>query len=74
MISLSVQASPDRQGLPSSLVPRKTISVDLNGPVWDGNLWGQTFAAMPLSTGASLTLPAYQYESGLGMFYIDVQR
>jgi len=52
---------------------KQTISVDLNGPVWDGNLWGETFAAMPLSTGASLRLPAYQYDSGLGMFYIDVQ-
>jgi hypothetical protein len=52
---------------------KKAISIDLNAPVWDGNLWGETFAAMPLSAGASLTLPTYQYDSGLGTFYIDVQ-
>jgi hypothetical protein len=52
---------------------KQPVSVNLNGPVWDGNLWGETFAAMPLGAGASLTLPTYQYDSGLGTFYIDVQ-
>jgi hypothetical protein len=52
---------------------KKTITVDLNQPVWDGNLWGLTFAAMPLRPDASLTLPTYQYDSGLGTFYVNVQ-
>ena len=50
---------------------KQPISVDLTGPVWDGNLWGETFAALPLTSGASLKLPTYQYDSGLGTFYVD---
>ena len=36
----------------------------------DGSLWGETFAALPLTSGASLKLPKYQYDSGLGTFYV----
>ena len=50
---------------------KQPIHVDLAGPVWDGNLWGETFAALPLASHAALTLPTYQYDSGLGTFYID---
>ena len=50
---------------------KQPIHVDLAGPVWDGDLWGETFAALPLASSASLTLPIYQYDSGLGKFYID---
>jgi hypothetical protein len=48
------------------------IDVALSGPVWDGNLWGETFAALPLNAGSSFTLPTYQYDSGFGMFFVDV--
>ncbi len=47
------------------------VHIELSGPVWDGNLWGETFAALPLTSGAALTLPTYQYDSGLGTFYVD---
>ena len=50
---------------------KQPVSVELSGPVWDGNLWGLTFAALPLTSGAVLTLPTYQYDSGLGRFYVD---
>jgi len=50
---------------------KQPIKVDLSGPVWDGNLWGETFAALPLTPGVTLTLPTYQYDSGLGTFYVD---
>ena len=47
------------------------IDVELSGQVWDGNLWGETFAALPLKAGSSVTLPTYQYDSGFGMFFVD---
>ncbi len=51
---------------------KKLIDVVLSGPVWEGNLWGETFAALPLATGSAMTLPIYQYDSGLSTFYVDV--
>ncbi|MET0309268.1 MAG: hypothetical protein ABW023_11225 [Sphingomonas sp.] len=42
------------------------------GSIWDGNLWGLTFAALPLAEGAHFELPFYQYDKGLGRFAIDV--
>jgi hypothetical protein len=48
------------------------IDEELNGPIWDGNLWGVTFAALPLKAGSSFTLPTYQYDSGFGMFFVAV--
>ena len=47
---------------------RTPISVKTEGPVWDGNLWGLTFAALPLRQSSSFELPMYQYDSGLGAF------
>lgn len=47
---------------------RAPVSVKTDGPVWDGNLWGLTFAAMPLQEGSTFELPMYQYDSGLGAF------
>lgn len=40
--------------------------------VWDGNLWGLTFAALPLAEGAHFTLPYYHYDKGMGQFTLDV--
>ncbi len=51
---------------------KQPIDVALDGKVWDGNLWGVTFAALPLKSGVNYKLPVYQYDSGKGDFYIKV--
>lgn len=48
------------------------IDVALPGPVWEGNLYGLTFAALPLTEDASFTLPYWQYDKGLGDFTVRV--
>ncbi|KRC82176.1 hypothetical protein [Sphingomonas sp. Root241] len=48
------------------------VETPLAGPVWDGNLWGLTFAALPLAEGAHFELPFYQYDKGFGRFSLDV--
>ncbi|KQM65822.1 hypothetical protein ASE75_06225 [Sphingomonas sp. Leaf17] len=49
------------------------VPIDLKvGRVWDGNIWGLTFAALPLSVGKRFTLPTYQYDNGIGRFDISV--
>ena len=48
------------------------IDVPLTGPVWDGNLFGQTFAALPLAEGAEFALPYWQYDKGFGTFSVKV--
>ena len=50
----------------------KLIDVSLKGPVWEGNLYGPTFAALPLVAGASFEVPTYQYDKGLGAFTVRV--
>ena len=69
-VSPGLQRKADN-GLEDGGSDQKSIHVDLAGPVWDGNLWGETFVALPLTPGASLKLPTYQYDSGLGTFYVD---
>ncbi|MHA6719578.1 DUF3108 domain-containing protein [Sphingomonas sp. RS6] len=44
----------------------------LEGPVWDGNLWGLTMAALPLAEGGHFELPSYHYDKGAGRFVFDV--
>lgn len=48
------------------------VETPLTGPVWEGNLWGLTFAALPLAEGMHFELPFYQYDKGLGRFSLDV--
>ena len=48
------------------------IDVPLTEPVWGGNLFGQTFAALPLSEGAAFSLPYWQYDKGFGSFSLQV--
>lgn len=48
------------------------IDVPLDGPVWDGNLFGLTFAALPLAEGATFSLPYWQYDRGFGRFSVRV--
>lgn len=48
------------------------IDVPLTGPVWEGNLFGQTFAALPLAEGAEFAVPYWQYDKGFGTFSMRV--
>jgi hypothetical protein len=48
------------------------VETKLESKVWDGNLWGLTFTALPLVEGAHLELPFYQYDKGLSRFNLDV--
>ncbi len=51
---------------------KQAIDVKFDGPLWDGNLWGLTFAALPLQDGGSYRLPTYQYDTGKGNFLVNV--
>lgn len=48
------------------------INLPVSGPVWEGNLFGLTIAALPLAEGKTFSLPKYQYDSGLGTFEFKV--
>lgn len=48
------------------------VDVPLTESVWEGNLFGQTFAALPLAEGASFSLPYWQYDKGFGRFTVRV--
>jgi hypothetical protein len=48
------------------------IVATIDRPVWDGNLWGLTFAALPLAAGAEFSLPNWQYDKGAGAFTVLV--
>ena len=49
-----------------------SIDVALDHPVWDGNLWGLTFASLPLRAAGRYTLPFWQYDKGFGTFTVNV--
>ncbi len=49
------------------------IDVTLDAPVWDGNLYGLTFAALPLKAGGAYSVPFYHYDRGLGVFTVTVK-
>lgn len=61
-----VRGSRTEEGRTSS------INVPLPSPVFEGNLYGVTFAALPLSEGARFTLPYWQYDKGFGEFHLHV--
>lgn len=48
----------------------EAINVSLSGPVWDGNLWGIMFAALPLRKGRNFVVPFWQYDKGFGTFNV----
>jgi hypothetical protein len=48
------------------------IDVPIDAPVWEGNLWGPTFAALPLRDGRRFRLPFWQYDKGFGEFIVKV--
>jgi protein PhnA len=49
-----------------------TTKKPLAHPVWEGNLFGVMFAALPLEQGASYAVRFHQYDKGEGTFAIDV--
>lgn len=49
------------------------VDVALSQPVWEGNLFGVTFAALPLAPGGEYRVPSYQYDKGLGEFTVRVK-
>lgn len=48
------------------------IDIAADGPFWEGNLFGLTFAALPLAEGAGFELPYWQYDKGFGAFSVSV--
>jgi hypothetical protein len=48
------------------------IDVPTTGPVWDGNLYGLAFAALPLAEGASFSIPTWHYDKGFGALTVNV--
>lgn len=44
------------------------LDMALTRPTWDGNLWGLTFAALPLKEGGAYAIPFWQYDKGFGTF------
>lgn len=44
----------------------RPIAVSTDRTVWDGNLWGLTFAALPLRNGGQFQVPVWQYDKGFG--------
>lgn len=51
---------------------RQPLSAPLDGPVWDGNLWGLVFAALPLAADSQISLPFWHYAKGFGHFALKV--
>ncbi|MFT3805346.1 hypothetical protein [Arenimonas sp.] len=49
------------------------VHVPLPQPVWEGNLFGVMFAALPLEPKGEYRVPFYQYDKGLGEFRVRVK-
>ena len=49
-----------------------TTRKPLAQPVWEGNLYGVMFAALPLQAGDEYRVPFYQYDKGEGAFTVTV--
>ena len=50
----------------------RPVDVALPNTVHEGNLFGVTFAALPLADGATFSIPLYQYDKGLSAFEVRV--
>ncbi|OAN60091.1 DUF3108 domain-containing protein [Sphingomonas sp. TDK1] len=48
------------------------MAISAPGAVWDGNLVGLAFAALPLAEGKTYELPFFQYDKGMGRFTLKV--
>ena len=51
---------------------RSKVDLAVDHPVWEGDLYGVLFAALPLKKGGEYRIPYYQYDQGLGEFSIRV--
>ena len=60
------------RGVRETAEGKTAIDVALASPVWEGNLWGITFAALPLRAGGTYSLPFWQYDKGRGAFTVRV--
>ena len=70
---VSLRYSPSRiLGSKTDAMRTTVIDVPIDRKVVDGNLWGLTFAALPLRSGASFTIPNWQYDKGFGAFTVRV--
>lgn len=70
---ISLRYSPSRiLGSKTDAKRTTVIDVPLDRKVVEGNLWGLTFAALPLRGGASFTVPNWQYDKGFGAFTVRV--
>jgi hypothetical protein len=48
------------------------IDFKIGSPIWEGNLFGVMFGALPLTNDASFTIPFYHYDKGSGEFTLRV--
>lgn len=71
--SLWVRYDADRiVGVDENGAGSTPINVHLDHRVWDGNLWGVTFASLPLAAEGRYTLPTWHYDKGFGSFEVRV--
>lgn len=70
---ISVQYGRDRiSGALENAEGLKIIDEQMSRPIWDGNLWGLTFAGLPFRPDAEFQLPYWQYDKGFGTFRVRV--
>lgn len=70
---VSVEYGPHNvRGTRETATGSTPLEAALSGPTWDGNLWGLTFAALPLKEGGTYTIPFWQYDKGFGTFIARV--
>ncbi|RZJ00912.1 MAG: hypothetical protein EON90_05255 [Brevundimonas sp.] len=50
----------------------RSIQSELPDQIWEGNLFGVTFAGLPLEDGAEFELPYFLHDKGLGVFEVEV--
>jgi hypothetical protein len=66
---VSVEYGPrNARGIRETATGSTPLEVPLTAPTWDGNLWGLTFAALPLKEGGTYAVPFWQYDKGFGTF------
>jgi len=59
-------------GVRETATETTAINVPLTEPTWEGDLWGLTFAALPLRAGGAYELPYWQYDKGFSKFVVRV--
>ncbi len=67
-----VRVRYDGDAIEVSRPGQETSRFRSSGKLWDGNLWGLTFAALPLAEGRTYSVPFFQYDKGMGRFALKV--